>query len=57
MRAAGDVLGRFAGELTDRLASAGGWSSRPGCCYADHSHLVREFHRLAGRTPSEYLAG
>jgi hypothetical protein len=51
------VLGRFAGELTDRLASAGGWSSRPGCCYADHSHLVREFHRLAGSTPSEYLAG
>jgi AraC-like DNA-binding protein len=31
------------------VAAAGG--------YADHSHLVREFHRLAGSTPSEYLAG
>jgi AraC-like DNA-binding protein len=25
--------------------------------YADHSHLTREFRRLAGCTPSEYLAG
>jgi hypothetical protein len=24
---------------------------------ADHGHLVRELHRLAGCTPSEYLAG
>lgn len=31
------------------VAAAGG--------YADHSHLVREFHRLAGCTPSDYLAG
>jgi AraC-like DNA-binding protein len=27
------------------------------CGYADHAHLVREFHALAGCTPSEYLAG
>jgi AraC-like DNA-binding protein len=27
------------------------------CGYADHSHLVREFHALAGCTPGEYLAG
>jgi AraC-like DNA-binding protein len=26
------------------------------CGYADHAHLVREFHALAGCTPSEYLA-
>ncbi len=26
------------------------------CGYADHSHLVREFRRLAGCTPSAYLA-
>lgn len=25
------------------------------CGYADHSHLVREFHALAGCTPSQYL--
>jgi AraC-like DNA-binding protein len=27
------------------------------CGYADHAHLVREFHALAGCTPSDYLAG
>jgi AraC-like DNA-binding protein len=27
------------------------------CGYADHAHLVREFHALAGCTPSEYQAG
>jgi AraC-like DNA-binding protein len=26
------------------------------CGYADHAHLVREFHALAGCTPSDYLA-
>lgn len=26
------------------------------CGYADHSHLVREFHTLAGCTPSQYTA-
>jgi AraC-like DNA-binding protein len=25
------------------------------CGYADHSHLVREFHALAGCTPSQYV--
>jgi AraC-like DNA-binding protein len=27
------------------------------CGYADHSHLVREFHALAGCTPSQYVQG
>jgi transcriptional regulator GlxA family with amidase domain len=26
------------------------------CGYADHAHLVREFHALAACTPSEYLS-
>jgi AraC-like DNA-binding protein len=26
------------------------------CGYADHSHLVREFHALAGCTPSQFVA-
>jgi AraC-like DNA-binding protein len=26
------------------------------CGYADHAHLVREFHALAGCTPTEYLS-
>ena len=26
------------------------------CGYADHSHLVREFHSLAGCTPSQFVA-
>lgn len=26
------------------------------CGYTDHSHLVREFHALAGCTPSQYVA-
>lgn len=26
------------------------------CGYADHAHLVREFHALAGCTPSHYVA-
>jgi AraC-like DNA-binding protein len=26
------------------------------CGYADHAHLVHEFHALAGCTPTEYLA-
>jgi AraC-like DNA-binding protein len=36
-----------AGSISDVAAKAG---------YADHSHLVREFHRLAGTAPSELLA-
>jgi AraC-like DNA-binding protein len=27
------------------------------CGYADHSHLVREFHSLAGCTPSQFVGG
>jgi AraC-like DNA-binding protein len=27
------------------------------CGYADHSHLVREFHSLAGCTPSQFVDG
>jgi AraC-like DNA-binding protein len=27
------------------------------CGYADHSHLVREFHSLAGCTPSQFVSG
>ncbi|OLT09199.1 hypothetical protein BJF78_31175 [Pseudonocardia sp. CNS-139] len=27
------------------------------CGYADHAHLVREFHALAGCTPTQYRAG
>ena len=27
------------------------------CGYADHAHLVREFHALAGCTPTEYVDG
>ena len=36
-----------AGSISDVAAAAG---------YADHSHLIREFHRLAGSTPSQLLA-
>ncbi len=42
-----DLLGReTAGTIADVAAEAG---------YADHSHLVREFHALAGCPPSELV--
>lgn len=57
-------LERAAGMLVPMLASGG-----PGavvrrsladvaaeCGFADHAHLVREFHAMAGCTPSAYLA-
>ncbi|MPY93754.1 MAG: helix-turn-helix domain-containing protein [Acidimicrobiia bacterium] len=46
-RAVGLLRGTGASSISDIAAA---------CGYADHSHLDREFRRLAGCTPSSYLA-
>lgn len=58
-------LERATGMLVPIAASGGPGSveRRPladvaaDCGFSDHAHLVREFHALAGCTPSEYLDG
>lgn len=47
---------RRAVELLRRPAAPGIGDVAATCGYADHSHLVRDFRRLAGCTPSAYLA-
>ena len=47
-RRATDLLARGPVRSIADLAAA--------CGYADHSHLVREFHSLAGCTPSQFVA-
>ena len=47
-RRATDLLARGPVRSIADLAAA--------CGYADHSHLVREFHALAGCTPSQFVA-